>query len=165
MINITKEILEITKNEILQSVFFVSPGKQGHFLIQESVMEFRCQKKEVGKPHMELQMVDEHSMHAHVMGQQGTAMASQRVGTQQKWNLCDLHRGRSIIHVACFCLSRKTACPAVTFELALVLSCRGEQGNGPVMFALLPGILPCQGLMAAMLSPTPNIQKSWIASK
>lgn len=27
MINVTKEILEITKNEILQSVFFISPGK------------------------------------------------------------------------------------------------------------------------------------------
>lgn len=28
MINVTKEILEVTKNEILQSVFFVSPGRQ-----------------------------------------------------------------------------------------------------------------------------------------
>lgn len=25
--NVTKEILEVTKNEILQSVFFVSPGE------------------------------------------------------------------------------------------------------------------------------------------
>lgn len=28
LINVTKEILEVTKNEILQSVFFVSPGKR-----------------------------------------------------------------------------------------------------------------------------------------
>lgn len=28
LINVTKEILEVTKNEILQSVFFVSPGRQ-----------------------------------------------------------------------------------------------------------------------------------------
>lgn len=27
LINVTKEILEVTKNEILQSVFFVSPGR------------------------------------------------------------------------------------------------------------------------------------------
>lgn len=27
LVNITKEILEVTKNEILQSVFFVSPGR------------------------------------------------------------------------------------------------------------------------------------------
>lgn len=26
LVNVTKEILEVTKNEILQSVFFVSPG-------------------------------------------------------------------------------------------------------------------------------------------
>lgn len=26
LINVTKEILEVTKNEMLQSVFFVSPG-------------------------------------------------------------------------------------------------------------------------------------------
>lgn len=28
LINVTKEILEVTKNEILQSVFFISPGRQ-----------------------------------------------------------------------------------------------------------------------------------------
>jgi len=28
LINVTKEILEVTKNEILQSVFFVSPGRR-----------------------------------------------------------------------------------------------------------------------------------------
>lgn len=28
-INVTKEILEVTKNEVLQSVFFVSPGGRG----------------------------------------------------------------------------------------------------------------------------------------
>lgn len=28
LINVTKDILEVTKNEILQSVFFVSPGRQ-----------------------------------------------------------------------------------------------------------------------------------------
>lgn len=27
LVNVTKEILEVTKNEILQSVFFVSPGR------------------------------------------------------------------------------------------------------------------------------------------
>lgn len=27
LINVTKEILEVTKNEVLQSVFFVSPGR------------------------------------------------------------------------------------------------------------------------------------------
>lgn len=27
LINITKEILEVTRNEVLQSVFFVSPGR------------------------------------------------------------------------------------------------------------------------------------------
>lgn len=29
LINVTKEILEVTKNEVLQSVFFVSPGGPG----------------------------------------------------------------------------------------------------------------------------------------
>lgn len=29
LINVTKEILEVTKNEVLQSVFFVSPGGRG----------------------------------------------------------------------------------------------------------------------------------------
>lgn len=29
LINVTKDILEVTKNEILQSVFFVSPGGRG----------------------------------------------------------------------------------------------------------------------------------------
>lgn len=28
LVNVTKEILEVTKNEILQSVFFVSPGRE-----------------------------------------------------------------------------------------------------------------------------------------
>jgi len=27
LINVTKEILEVTRNEVLQSVFFVSPGR------------------------------------------------------------------------------------------------------------------------------------------
>lgn len=29
LINVTKDILEVTKNEVLQSVFFVSPGGRG----------------------------------------------------------------------------------------------------------------------------------------
>lgn len=38
LINVTKEILEVTKNEILQSVFFVSPGRvldKAMFWLQE----------------------------------------------------------------------------------------------------------------------------------